>query len=353
MKLKAVGIDLAKDVLQIHGVDRDGRVVVKRALRRAQVLAFFAELEPCLIGMEACGSSQYWARKLGELGHDAKLMAPQYVKPYVKTNKNDAADAEAICEAVTRPNMRFVPIKSAEQQGVLALHRGREGLTRAKRSLVNQIKGLLREHGIVMAAGVHHALDRVPDLIEDAQTPIPTTLRMLLQKMDEHLRFIVRQIEEIDVLILDWHRKSEASKRLTQIPGIGPITATAIVASVGDASDFDNGRQMAAWLGLVPRQHSSGGKSRLLGISKRGNRYIRTLLVLGAQAVLRVVEKRSDQRSEWLKKLRDRRHKNIAALALANKNARTICALLKTGRFYEPLRQSGQFDDRMLVAVPA
>jgi transposase len=268
-------------------------------------------------------------------------MGPQHVKPNLKSNKNDAADAETICEAVTRPNTRFVPIKSAEQQGVLALHRGREGLTRTKRLLLNQIKGLLREHGVVMSAGVHHAPHRVPDLIEDAQTQIPTTLRMLLQKMDEHLRFNVRQIEEIDVLILDWHREFEAIKRLAQIPGIGSITATSIVASVGDASDFDNRRQLDAWLRLVPRQRSSGGKNRLLGISKRGNRYIRTLLMLGAQAVLRVVEKRIDRSSEWLKKLRDRRRKNIAALELANKNARTICALLKTALVYEPLRQWG------------
>jgi transposase len=334
MKATTIGIDLAKNVIQVHGVDERGNAVVRRQLKRDQVLAFFGNLVACRIGMEACGSAHYWARELEKLGHVVKLMAPQFVKPYVKTNKNDAADAEAICEAVSRPNMRFVPIKNGEQQAVLALHRARQGFVRARTAQANQIRGLLSEYGIVIPQGLSHIGKRLPEILENGENDLPGVFRQLLQRLGEHLRELHRQVGELELQIQLWHRQHHASCRLAQIPGIGPITASALVASVGDAKSFESGRQLAAWLGLVPRQHSSGGKSALLGISKRGDTYLRTLLVHGARAVIRVAENKPSYAESWLARLIGRRHHNVAAVALANKNARIVWALLKHDRDY-------------------
>jgi transposase len=334
MNITRVGVDLAKNVFQVHGVDGHGKTGLKKQLKRAQVLPFFTNLPPCLIGMEACGGAHYWARKLAEMGHTVRLMAPQFVKPYVKTNKHDVADAEAICEAVGRPSMRFVPVKTPVQQAVLALHRAREGFVKARTAQANQIRGLLAEHGIVMPQGIGNIAKRIPDILEDAGNGLPWVFRELLQRLGGHLKELDRQVDELDAQIQRWHRENAASRKLAAIPGIGPITASALVATVGDAKDFKDGRQFAAWLGLVPRQHSSGGKQNLLGISKRGDGYLRKLLVHGARAVIRVAENKDGQ-DGWLGRLLGRRNKNVAAVALANKNARIVWALLAHGREYE------------------
>ena len=335
MNITTIGIDLAKNVFQVHGVDERAKTGLKKQLKRAQVLPFFANLPPCLIGMEACGGAHYWARKLNELGHTVKLMAPQFVKPYVKTNKNDAADAEAICEAVSRPSMRFVPVKTGEQQAVLSLHRAREGFVKARTAQANQIRGLLAEYGIVIPVGIDNIVRRLPDILEDGENNLPGVFRQLLQRLGEHLKELDRQVDELNEQIQLWHRENAASRKLADIPGIGPITASALVASIGDAKDFESGRQLAAWLGLVPRQHSTGGKQTLLGISKRGDCYLRTLLIHGARAVIRVSEHKVEQADSWLTRLVDRRNKNIATVALANKNARIVWALLAHNREYQ------------------
>ena len=331
MKITTVGIDLAKNLFQVHGVDERGNTALKKQLKRDQMMPFFANLPTCLIGMEACGSAHYWANKLQGLGHTVKLMAPQFVKPYVKTNKNDAADAEAICEAVSRPNMRFVPMKNSEQQAVLALHRARQGFVKARTAQANQIRGLLAEHGIIIPKGIAHIGKRLPDMLEDSENGLPGTFRQL----GAHLKELDRQVQELDVQLQTWHRESPASTKLAQIPGIGPITASALVASVGDAKNFENGRQLAAWLGLVPRQHSSGGKHTLLGISKRGDSYLRTLLIHGARAVLRVAERKVGHANSWLAGVMGRRNHNVAAVALANKHARIVWALLAHDREFD------------------
>lgn len=340
MNITTIGMDLAKNVIQVHGVNEGGKSALKKQLKRDQVASFFANLPPCVIGMEACGSAHHWARKLEKLGHTVKLIAPQFVKPYVKTNKNDAADAEAICEAVSRPHMRFVAIKNGEQQAVLALHRARQGFVKARTAQANQMRGLLTEYGIVMPQGISHIAKRLPDILEDGENDLPGVFRQLLQRLGEHLQELDRQVGELEVQIQLWHRQNDASRRLAQIPGIGPITASALVASIGDTNSFENGRQLAAWLGLVPRQHSSGGKPTLLGISKRGDSYLRMLLVHGARAVLRVAEAKPGYVESWHARLIGRRHPNVAAVALANKNARIVWALLKHKRDYQPGYQS-------------
>ncbi len=335
MKITTVGIDLAKNVLQIHGINAQGKKVFNKQLQRKKVLAYFTQLPPCLIGMEACGSSHFWARKLQEVGHTVKLMAPQFVKPYVKTNKNDTADAEAICEAVTRPTMRFVPIKNGEQQAVLSLHRARQGFVKARTAQANQIRGLLIEYGITIPQGIGHITKRIPEILEDGENELPGVFRQLLQRLGDHLKELDRQAIELDAQIQTWHRESEASKKLAHIPGIGPLTASALIASIGDARSFKNGRQLAAWLGLVPRQHSSGGKHVLQGISKRGDTYLRTLLIHGARSVIRVATGKTTPTHCWAINLVERRNKNIAAVALANKNARIVWALLTQDREYQ------------------
>ena len=289
-------------------------------------------LPPCLIAMEACGSAHHWARKLASFGHTVKLMAPQFVKPYVKTNKNDAADAEAICEAVARPNMRFVPIKNIEQQSVLALHRVRQGFVKARTAQANQIRGLLGEFGLIIPQGIANIAKRVPELIEDASNELSGSLRLLIDRLMAHLKELDGQVDELDAKIKEWHRASDASRKLTMIPGIGPVTASALIATISDAKNFNNGRQMAAWLGLVPKQNSSGGKNVLLGISKRGDTYLRTLLIHGARAVIYAAQRKKDKVESWLSRLLERRNMNVAAVALANKNARIVWALLARDR---------------------
>lgn len=327
MKITTIGIDVAKNVFQVHGVNEHGKTVLKKQLKRNQMVSFFANLPPCLIGMEACGSAHYWARKLQSLGHTVKLMAPQFVKPYVKTNKHDAADAEAICEAVTRPNMRFVPIKHVGQQAVLALRRARQGMVKARTAQANQIRGLPGEFGLIVPQGITHLYQCVPALLDEAREELPGVFQELVQRLLTHLKELDRQVGEMQVQIQAWHRNNALSRKLEKIPGIGPITASALAASVGDAKNFKNGRQLAAWPGLVPKQHSTGGKANLPGISKRGDTYLRTLLIHGARAVIRQAERKLDAQG-WLHKLMSRRNKNVAAVALANKNARIVWALL-------------------------
>jgi transposase len=330
MNITTIGIDLAKNVFQVHGTDERGKAVLGKVLRRAQMMKFFTQLPPCLIGMEACGSAHFWARKLSALGHTVKLMAPQFVKPYVKTNKNDARDAEAICEAVGRPSMRFVAIKTPEQQALLALHRARQGLVRARTAQGNQIRGLLAELGCVIPKGRRHLQSYIPAILGDAENGLSGMSRELFVRLLEHLRYLDEQVQALEAQIKAWHREDAGSRRLEAVPGIGPLTASALMASIGDARSFKNGRQLSAWLGLVPRQHSSGGKPTLLGISKRGDVYLRTLLIHGARAVLQ-----HQSRERWGAALAERRNKNLAAVALANKNARIVWALLAHGRDFQ------------------
>ena len=332
MKIKAIGLDLAKTFFQAHGVDEQGRVALQRQLRRSQVLEFFARLEPCLVGMEACGAAHYRARKLGEMGHTVRLMAPQFVKPYVKANKNDARDAEAICEALMRPTMRFVAVKSVEQQAVLSLHRLREGLVQSRTALVNRVRGLLGEFGLVAPRGRKLFVAALPRLVEEAQE-VPQLLREVIESVRGQLAAYNEQIASIEARLRAWHRGNEDSLRLEEVPGVGMLTATAAVATVGDAKVFARGRQFAAWVGLTPGEHSSGGKTRLLGISKRGNCYLRKLLVHGARAVVRSHKPQGDR---WLTALLQRRPRNVAVVALAQRNARTLWALLAHHTSYRP-----------------
>jgi transposase len=335
MKVTTVGIDLAKAVFQVHGVDERGNAVLRKQLKRKDVLSFFANLQACLIGMEACGSAHWWARKLAELGHTPRLMAPQFVKPYVKTNKSDRNDAEAICEAVARPNMRFVPVKLPEQQAVLALHRARQGFVKARTAQANQIRGLLTEFGIVIPKGIGHIAKRLPEILEEGENGLPGMMRQLLRRLGENLKDMDDHVGEMERQIKLWHRENEQSCKLEAIAGIGPITASAYVASLGDAKSFKNARQVPAWLGMVPRHEGTGGRATLGKISKRGDVYLRTMLIHGARSVIAQIERKPDQADEWLKKLLARRNKNIAAVALAAKNARIAWALLAHERGYQ------------------
>jgi transposase len=335
MKITTMGIDLAKNVFQVHGIDARGKAVLRKQLRRSQVTVFFGNLPPCLIGMEACASAHYWARTLQCFGHTVRLMAPQFVKAYVKTNKNDVADAEAICEAVSRPNMRFVPIKSIEQQAILSVHRVRQGFVKARTAQANQIRGLLGEFGLVIPQGIYNVAKRVPEILEDASNELPVPFRHLIDRLTQHLRELDRQVKEFEQEIIAWHRGSELSRKLEKIPGIGPLAASALVASIADARSFKNGRQVSAWLGLVPRQNSSGGKPMLLGMSKRGDAYLRTLLIHGARSAILAAKNKIDNTQGWLTDLLKRRHPNIAAVALANKNVRTVWAILAHGREFK------------------
>lgn len=336
MKVTRIGIDLAKQIFQVHGVDAQGGKVLARRLRRAQVLEYFANLSPCLIGMEACGSAHDWARKLTGLGHEVRLMAPQFVKPYVKSNKNDANDAEAICEAVGRPNMRFVQIKSVAQQDIQALHRVRSELVRHRTAKVNQIRGLLAEYGIVLAQGVTQVRRALPVLIEDVDGMLSADFGLLLSGLREDLVHLDGRVADLDRQIDKLARADADARRLLSLRGIGPITATALVASLGDVRQFRRGRDASAWIGLVPGQHSSGGKDRLLGISKRGNAYLRTLLIHGARSVVKSAHRKDDRLSVWIQGLCARRNKNVAAVALANKTMRMAWALMARGGHYEP-----------------
>lgn len=333
-QVTTIGLDLAKSVFQVHGVDSAGRTVLRKTLRRGQLAPFFARLPPCLIGMESCPGAHHWARKWAAMGHSVRLIAPQFVKPYVKTHKSDAADAEAICEAVGRPNMRFVPIKTVEQQAILSVHRVREGYVKARTALANQIRGLLAEYGIVLPVGLA-SLKKVPAAIGQDEA-LPGAFKTLIQMQLDHLRALQERIAEADAAIRHWHDENPACQRLKAIPGVGVIAATAMVASVGDARCFRNGRQLAAWLGLIPNQHSTGGRAKLGHITKRGDVYLRTLLIHGARAVLRQAQDRPAAVDTWPMQLVRRRNKNIATVALAHKNARIIWALLAKEQRFDP-----------------
>lgn len=347
MNISTIGIDLAKEVFQLHAVDQAGKTIYKKKMRRAEMILHLSNLPSCLIGMEACASSHYWARKLSQMGHTVKLMAPQFVKPYVKSNKNDAADAEAICEAVTRPNMRFVSIKDVEQQTILSIHRVRQLLVTERTAQVNQIRGLLAEFGIVMPKGIGHLAKRIPDILEDAENDLTNGMRDLILCCFERMKRISKEIDQKELLIRQWHKQNSLSTKLEKIPGIGPLTASVFVATIGNALEFKSGRELSAYIGLVPRQHSSGGKQNLLGISKRGDIYLRTLLIHGARSVIRYADT-SPNTSPWVKSIIDRRNKNIATVALANKNVRTIWALLTKGGDFDPNYKGGH-----LIAVTA
>lgn len=337
MKLKRVGVDLAKQVFQIHGVDSHEQVKCRKQLKRGQMLDFFRQLEPCLVAMEACGSSHYWARELTKLGHQVKLIAPQFVKPYVKSGKNDANDAEAICEAASRPNMRFVPVKSAEQQASQALHRIRSRLIRARTALTNEIRGLLGEFGLIEPVRGMAATRRLLQAsLETPDNGLPGKMRELLLGLQDELQEHDAHLTKLDAWLQREAREDERVQRLLAVEGIGPISATAIVSAVGDARHFSSARQFAAWLGLVPSQHSSGGKERLGSISKRGDTYLRTLLIHGARAALTACKEKTDKRSRWVQQLQCRRNTNIATVALANKNARIVWAILSRGEVYQP-----------------
>lgn len=335
MDITTLGIDLAKSVFQLHGVDADGTVVLQKKLRRGAVLDFLGKLEPCLIGMEACPSSHFWAREIAALGHDVRLIPPAYVKPYVKRQKNDAADAEAICEAVTRPNMRFVPIKTVEQQAVLVLHRSRALLMRQRTMILNALRAHLAEFGMITAQGPRKVVDLVRRLSDpDDGLDLPALARSALLSLAAQLEILAKEIGKIERQLMAWHRQSAASQRLETIPGVGIITATAIAASVPDPSVFKSGRQFAAWLGLVPRQNSSGGKERLGRVSKMGNGYLRRLLVVGATSVTRRAPTTDTRTGAWVRSLLERKPTRLVTVAIANKTARTAWALLVKGESY-------------------
>lgn len=327
--IKVAGIDLGKTSFQLHGVDDRGHEQLTKKLTRKQLKATMARMPACLVGMEACASAHYWARLLRSYGHEVKLIAPQFVKPYVKSNKNDQADAEAICEAVQRPNMRFVAIKEVEQQDIQSVHRIRSQLVGNRTAQVNQIRGLLMEYGIDIPKGRAQVRKRLPLILEDAENGLTIRFRALLSGLYDELVHLDDRIAVLNQEIDQLAQNDQRARRLMSIPGIGPMCATALIAAIGDIHMFKNGRELAAWLGLVPRQSSTGGKARLLGISKRGDVYLRQLLIHGARAVLQWVDGKEDSRSRWAKELMQRRNKNVAAVAMANKMVRTAYALLK------------------------
>jgi transposase len=334
-EVSTIGLDIAKSVFQVHGVDSDGEVVICKRVRRSKVLEFFAALPRCLVGIEACPSGHYWSRELLILGHTVKLMPPSYVKAYLKRNKNDANDAAAICEAVTRPSMRFVPTKSEQQQSGLMLHRSRQLLVRQRTMLSNAIRGHLAELGIISAKGRNGMAELLGIIANEDSDCIPATARFSLEVLARQYANVTIEIGAIEKRIHAWHRSCEDSRRLEEIPGIGPIVATALVAEVGDWKAFSSGRTLAAWIGLVPKQRSTGGKQRLGGISKQGNRYLRWLLVTGAMAVIRYARQHGTKRF-WLARLMERRPPKVAAVALANKIARMAWAIMvRDERFTE------------------
>lgn len=332
VEIVTVGLDIAKSVFQVHGVDAGGGVVIRRQLRRAQVLSFFANLPECLIGIEACATAHYWARELGALGHQVKLIPPSYVKPYVKRQKNDAADAEAICEAVTRPTMRFVEVKRPEQQSVMVLHRVRLTLMRQRIQLSNTIRGHMAEFGLVAPIG-REGLQKLIRLVEERDPRVPDEARVCLEFLAAQLQLVNLQILETDRRIRTSARSTEVGRRLMSIPGVGPLLASALVATVADPKAFKSGRNLAAWIGLVPKQNSSGGKDRLGGITKQGDRYLRQLLVVGALAVVRYAERHGTRRP-WLVQLLAKRPTKVATVALANKIARIAWAVMTRGESY-------------------
>jgi transposase len=335
MNITTLGIDIAKSVFQLHGVDADGTIVLQKKLRRGAVLDVLGKLGTCLIGMEACATSHHWAREIAALGHEVRLIPPAYVKPYVKRQKNDAADAEAICEAVTRPNMRFVPVKTEEQQGVLVLHRSRDLLMRQRTMILNAIRAHFAEFGITAAQGPRKVVELILRLREDSASDLPETARSALQALAVQLDSLGQEIRTIERQLMAWHRQNQASQRLETIPGVGLITATALAASVPDPTVFKSGRQFAAYLGLVPRQNSSGGKDRLGHISKMGNGYLRRLLVVGATSITRRAPTTDTRTGAWVRSLLERKPTRLVTVAIANKTARTAWALLAKGETYK------------------
>lgn len=337
MKIIRVGVDLAKNVFQVHGVDRTEKPVWKRKLKRDEWIQVLLEkIEPgCVIGMEACGGAHHWARLLRAKGYTVKLIAPQFVKPYVKSNKNDANDAEAICEAMSRPNMRFVSIKTVQQQDAQAVHRIRAGLMEQRTAKVNQIRGLVSEYGLVAPTKVSHLRAAIPEWLEDAENGLTGLFRQLLNGVWSDLLSLDQRLKELDQEITLLAADAVA-QRLQQLRGVGPMIATALLATVGDASQFANGRQMAASLGLTPKQNSSGGKEKLLGISKRGDSYVRCLLVHGARSMIKVSKGKDDRLSQWVMRIATTRHPNVAAVAMANKTARIAWAMIRNGSDYQP-----------------
>ena len=332
MQITTIGLDLAKHVLQVHGVDANEVVVEKRRLRRGQVLTYFAKLPPCRIGMEACATAHFWARELRRLGHEVRLIPPQYVKAYLKRGKNDAADAAATCEAVTRPSMRFVPIKSEEQQAVLVLHRARELLVRQRTQLINALRGHLAEFGLIEAQGPSHVRRLLETMRTD--TAVPELARSTLDCLASALDAVDAQIATVEAKIGAWHKANPISQRLATVPGIGPLIASAITATVADAAAFRSGPEFAAWLGLTPRQKSTGGKQRLGRITRRGDQYLRRLLIVGAQTVL--LRSKAAKANPWIQGLLARCARLKVAVALANKTARIAWAIMLRGESYRP-----------------
>lgn len=335
MNITTLGIDLAKSVFQLHGIDADGSVILRKKVRRSKLLSVLTGMSPCLIGMEACATGHYWAREIAALGHEVRLIPPAYVKPYVKRQKNDMADAEAICEAVTRPNMHFVAIKSEDQQAVLMLHRARDLLVRQRTMLINALRAHLAEFGLVAAQGPRKIRDMLIDL-EDGHLDVPEVGRNALLSLVRQMDALEKEIDQLHRQIKAWHRASEVSQRLATIPGVGVLTATALAATVADPAQFRSARQFAAWLGLVPRQNSSGGKDRLGRITKMGDGYLRKLLVVGATAVLRRIRNAQTHTANWVRRLLEKKPSRLVSVALANKTARIVWAVMSKQGVYKP-----------------
>jgi transposase len=337
-RVTTIGLDIAKSVFQVHAIDAAGKVIIRRQLKRRYVLAFFEKLPPCLIGIEACASSHHWSRELQAIGHSVRLMPPAYVKPYVKRQKNDATDAEAICEAVTRANMRFVETKTADQQSGLVLHRTRHLCMRQQTSVINAIRAHLAEFGVVAPVGRNGVEELLRVVADPDDKRVPEVARVCLVALGAQLRRLKEQVLEFDRMIMAWHRSNKMSIRLDECPGVGPVLATALVATVADPKIFRSGRNFSAWIGLVPKQHSSGGKDRLGSISKQGDRYLRSLFVIGALAVIRYAKIHGTKHRPWLTALLARRPAKVAAIALANKIARMVWAMMaKCERYKEPV----------------